>query len=84
VNDALLTVEAVRRRGVPLWGIVFNRLPGEGDGTPAEVQADNPRIVAAITKAPVLGEVPLLSDLARGAEGFAPVGRAFLERWRST
>jgi dethiobiotin synthetase len=84
VNDALLTVEAVRRRGIPLWGLVFNRLPGEGDGTPAEVLADNPRIVAKITQAPLLGEVPLLSDLARGAEGFDPVGRALLERWRST
>ena len=84
VNDALLAVEAVRRRGVPVSGIVFNRLPGEGDGTSAEVQADNPRVVAEIAKAPVLGEVPLLSDPARGAEAFAPVGRAFLERWRPT
>jgi dethiobiotin synthetase len=84
VNDALLAVEAVRRRGVPLFGFIFNRLPGEGDGTPAEALADNPRIVAEITQAPVLGEVPLLSDLARGAEGFDSVGQAFLERWRST
>jgi dethiobiotin synthetase len=83
VNDALLTVEAVRRRGVPLSGLVFNRLPGKGEGTSAEVRADNPRIVAEIAMAPVLGEVPLLPDPARGAEAFAPVGRAFLERWRS-
>jgi len=84
VNDALLTVEAVRRRGVPLLGIVFNRMPPAGDGPRAEVLADNPRIVAEITRAPVLGEVPLLPEPARGAEAFAPVGRAFLERWRST
>jgi dethiobiotin synthetase len=84
VNDALLTVEAIRRRGIPLLGLVFNRLPGEGDGTAADVLADNPRIVVEITRAPVLGEVPLLSDPVRGAEAFAPVGRAFLERWRAT
>ncbi len=84
VNDALLTLEAVARRGVPLLGLVFNRLPGEGDGTRAEVQADNPRIVAEIARAPVLGEVPPLPDPVRGAEAFAPIGRAFLERWRST
>jgi dethiobiotin synthetase len=84
VNDALLTVEAVRRRGAPLLGLVFNRLPGEGDGTRAEVRADNPRIVAEIARAPVLGEVPPLPDPVRGAEAFAPIGRAFLERWRST
>jgi dethiobiotin synthetase len=84
VNEVLLTVEAVHRRGIPLLGLVFNRLPGEGDGTPGEVLADNPRIVREITQAPVLGEVPLLSDTSRGAEAFAPVGRAFLERWRPT
>jgi dethiobiotin synthetase len=84
VNDALLTVEAVRRRGIPLLGLVFNRLPGEGGETRAEVLADNPRIVAGITQAPVLGELPFLPDPARGAGAFEPVGRAFLERWRST
>ena len=84
VNDALLTVEAVRRRGIPLLGLVFNRLPGEGDGTAADVLADNPGIVVEIARAPLLGEVPLLSDPARGGAAFAPVGRAFLERWRST
>jgi len=83
VNDALLAVEAVRRRGIPLVGIVFNRLPGEGEDTRTEVLADNPRIVGEIARAPVLGEVPPLSDPERGAEAFAPVGRAFLERWRS-
>lgn len=84
VNDALLTVEAVRRRGVRLLGLVFNRPPGGEDGTRMEVLADNPRIVAEIARSPVLGEVPLLPDPVRGAEAFAPVGRAFLERWRST
>lgn len=83
VNAALLTVEGVRRRGIPLVGIVFNRLSKDGGGTWAEVLDDNPRIVAKITQAPVLGEIPLLSDPSRGAEAFAPVGRAFLERWRS-
>jgi dethiobiotin synthetase len=83
VNDALLTVEAARRRGVTLLGIVFNRFPGEGDGTAADVLADNPRIVAEIGRTPVLGEVPFLPDPARGAEAFEPVGREFLERWRS-
>ena len=83
VNDALLAAEAVRRRGLPLLGFVFNRPPGAGDGTRAEVLADNPRIVAEVSRAPVLGELPFLSDPSRGPEAFEPVGRACLERWRS-
>jgi dethiobiotin synthetase len=83
VNEALLTAEAVRRRGLPLLGFVFNRFPEEGNATPAEAISDNPRIVAKFGGAPVLGEVPFLPDPAGGAGAFAPVGRAFLERWRS-
>jgi dethiobiotin synthetase len=83
VNDSLLAVEAVRRRGIVLVGLVFNRLPGGEGGSRPEVLADNPRIVAKITGVPVLGELSVLSDPSRGAEEFAPVGRAFLERWRS-
>ncbi|MBE0606584.1 MAG: dethiobiotin synthase, partial [Deltaproteobacteria bacterium] len=83
VNETLLTVEAVRRRGVTLLGLLFNRLPGEEGRTRAEALADNPRIVGEISRAPILGEVPLLPDPARGAEAFAPVGRAFLERWEA-
>jgi dethiobiotin synthetase len=82
VNHALLTVEAIRRRGVPLAGLVFNRPPGEGGGAPEELLTDNVRVVEEISKAPVLGEVPFLADPAAGAEAFVPVGRAFLERWR--
>jgi dethiobiotin synthetase len=81
VNLALLTVEAVRRRGVPLLGLVFNRPPGDAR-TPAEVLSDNPRAVAVAAAAPVLGELPFLPDANRGAESFAPIGEAFLSRWR--
>ena len=77
VNDALLTVEAVRRRGVPLDGARLQPPPGRRGRDAGGVLADNPRIVAAITRAPVLGEVPLLSDPARGAEAFAPWGGRF-------
>ena len=81
VNLALLTVEAVRRRGVPLLGLVVNRT-ADAAGTAAEVLADNPRAVAEATGAPVLGELPFLPDVGRAAEPFAPVGEAFLSRWR--
>ena len=83
VNHALLTVEAVRRRGVPLLGLVFNRTERSA-GTEPEVLSDNPRAVAEASGAPVLGELPFLPDRKRGAEAFAPIGEAFLSRWRSS
>jgi dethiobiotin synthetase len=81
VNLALLTAEAIRSRGVPLLGLVFNRPSGDAR-TPAEVLSDNPRAVADAGGAPVLGELPFLPDANRGAEAFAPIGEAFLSRWR--
>lgn len=81
VNLALLTVEAVRRRGIPLLGLIGNRT-ADSAGTAEEVLADNPRAVAEAAGAPVLGELPFLPDPARGAEAFAPIGEAFLSRWR--
>ena len=83
VNLALLTVEAVRRRGVPLLGLVFNRT-ADAAGTAEEVLSDNPRAVAEAAGAAVLGELPFLPDPVRGADAFAPIGEAFLSRWRSS
>ncbi|MEW6719837.1 MAG: dethiobiotin synthase [Thermodesulfobacteriota bacterium] len=83
INLALLTVEAVRRREIPLAGLVFNRPPGGVDWCPEELLADNIRVIAEIAKAPVLGEVPFLSRPDADAEAFEPVGQAFLERWRT-
>ena len=80
VNLALLTVEAVRRRGVPLLGFIFNRT-ADASGAAAEVLSDNPQAVAEVAGAPVLGELPFLRDVYRGAVAFAPIGEAFLPRW---
>jgi dethiobiotin synthetase len=82
VNQALLTIEAVRRRGVPLLGAVFNRTSPRA-GAEAEVLADNPRAVSLASGVPVLGELPPLAGGDLGAEAFAPVGEAFLSRWRT-
>lgn len=91
LNHALLTVEAIRLRGIPLIGLIFNRLydghdaPGAATGKEAPdpvVAADNVRAAGEMGMVPVLGELPFLPDPATGAEAFAPVGRAFLSRWR--
>jgi dethiobiotin synthetase len=82
INHALLTVEAIRGRGVPVAGLVFNRPPTRDESSPEEVRSDNMRIVERLSGIRVLGEVPFLPDPAAGAEAFAPAGRAFLAQWR--
>jgi dethiobiotin synthetase len=82
INHALLTVEAVRGRGVPMAGLIFNRPPMRGGSPPEEVCSDNVRVVERLSGIRVLGEVPFLPDPAAGAEAFAPTGRSFLDRWR--
>jgi dethiobiotin synthetase len=81
LNHALLTVEAIRLRGIRLIGLVFNR-PSAENPAPEEVLSDNVRAAGEMGRVPVLGELPFLPDPATGAEVFAPVGRAFLSRWR--
>jgi len=83
VNHALLTVEAIRRREIPLAGLIFSRVPGGSGWSPEELLADNVGIVEEISGAPVLGEVPFLANPVAGAEAFFPVGRAFLDRWKA-
>jgi dethiobiotin synthetase len=83
VNHALLTVEAIRGRGVPLAGLIFNRAPVGGGGPPEEVLSDNVHVVGKVTGVRVLGEVPFLSGPGAGAEAIAPAGQAFLDRWRA-
>lgn len=84
INHALLTVEAVRRRDIPLEGLIFNRVPGGGSWSPEELLADNIRVVEEITGGPVLGEVPFLANPILGAEAFFPLGKAFLDRRKAT
>ncbi len=82
INHALLTVEAVRRRGMELSGLLFNRVQPPGGGAPEEALADNVRIVEKISGAPVLGELPFLAAPEDGVAAIAAAGSALLERWR--
>ena len=82
INHALLTVEAIRGRGVPLAGLLFNRVPAQGEGAPEEVLLDNVRVVGSHPGIRVLGELPFLAAPADGAAAIAAAGHAVLETWR--
>lgn len=77
INHALLTIEALRNRHIPLAGLVFNRPEPDGE---EEILRDNPPTIAHLTGATVLGELPYLADVRQAPEAFTPIGEAFL-RW---
>jgi dethiobiotin synthetase len=60
LNHTLLSVEALRRRGIPLLGLVLN----------GPLHPDNPGTLAALAQAPVLAQLPPLEPLtAAGLAG---------------
>ena len=81
VNHALLTVEALRQRRVPILGIVLNHamIPSELAGTKAETIAARQTestacLVKELSGVPVLGPLPYEPMLARArSAGFSKV-----------
>lgn len=66
INHTLLTIEALRRREIPVLGVVFNEpvpLPRSA------IKEDNPKAVARHSGVPVLGSLPHLPGLDRGDPG---------------
>ena len=53
LNHTLLSVEALRRRGIPLLGLVLN----------GPLHPDNPGTLAALAQTPVLAQLPPLEPL---------------------
>jgi dethiobiotin synthetase len=68
INHTLLSIEALRRRAVPLLGVAFM----------GEAHADNERTIATLGGARVLGRLPHLDSLTAGtlavafAKAFSP------------
>lgn len=76
INHALLTIEALRQRNIPLLGVIFTRVTASGD---PRILDDNIRIIGALAGVQVFGELPYLADPLAGAAAFAPIGHAFLD-----
>ena len=57
LNHTLLSVEALRRRGIPLLGLVLN----------GPLHPDNPGTLAALAQTPVLAQLPPLEPLTAAA-----------------
>ncbi|MFA6636308.1 MAG: dethiobiotin synthase [Candidatus Omnitrophota bacterium] len=73
INQALLSIEAIRRRGIRLQGLIFNRFSPDGDET---VLDDNRRIITLFSGVEDFGEVPYEKDSAKRTEAFDPIGES--------
>lgn len=59
INHTLLSLEALRTRGVRPLGVILNRLQG---GKPSKAEVTNPAVIAAAGRARVLGVFPHLGS----------------------
>ena len=80
INHALLTVEAIASRNIPVLGLIFNHLPGVDDRP--EVLEDNPRIISAVSGVPVLGRLPALKSPETYTPQIENTGHQLLTCWR--
>jgi len=61
INHTLLTIDAARRRGIDVQGVVINNASGDGKDLSKK---SNPVIIEGLGGIPVLGIIPYLKDKA--------------------
>lgn len=67
INHALLTLEAARRRDIPIAGIILNASDGQ---VKSDVEKLHPEMIEKLSGAKVLGECPFIANLS--PESFTP------------
>lgn len=76
INHTLLSLEALRRRDVPVLGVVFSDAVPEED---ALLVADNMRTIAEIGRVRVFGRLLRCLEPEKARLDFVPVGEAIAE-----
>lgn len=77
INHSLLSIEAMRRRNIPLVGLVFS---DERKDLDALIVADNMKTVAEMAQVKVLGRLPYCADIGQAGKEFGPIGEALLQQ----
>ena len=72
INHTLLTIEAIKKRGLKLLGIIFN---SDSEKENKSILEDNPKIIKALTGETILGKLPWLDDKNLLHEAFKPTGK---------
>ncbi|MBW8002343.1 MAG: dethiobiotin synthase [Planctomycetes bacterium] len=74
INHTLLTIEAIRSRGLKLLGLVFNNHHGKED----IITKDNPKIIKTFTKVRIFGHLPWVKDSDGLYKAFNVIGGRIL------
>jgi dethiobiotin synthetase len=80
LNHTLLTLEALRNRGIPPLGVVLSDPEKEED---ERLVQDNMRTLAEIGLVRVFGRLKRLQDAAEARISFMPIGQAILDQLQS-
>ncbi|MDV6378008.1 dethiobiotin synthase [Sporosarcina sp. GW1-11] len=59
INHTLLSIEAMKSRGIPIAGLLFNELEPQEAG----ITEDNMRMIALLSDVPVIGVIPYQEDI---------------------
>jgi dethiobiotin synthetase len=76
INHTLLSLEALRRRDIPVLGVVFSDAADEED---ERLVADNMRTIAEMGQVQVFGRLRHCPDPEKARLDFVPVGKAIAE-----
>ena len=77
INHTLLTIEAIKARGMKIIGIIFNATP---EVESQEILKDNIRIIEKITGEAVLGSLPWSEDMGTLSGVFGSIGEKIYQR----
>lgn len=71
INHALLTVNMLRQRGIPVYGFIFTTPEKIKTEDERVILEDNINIIVSITKVPVIADIPFIPDLGKNPESWS-------------
>jgi dethiobiotin synthetase len=71
INHTLLTIEAIKARGMNILGIIFN---GQKQKADKIILDDNPQIIKSLSKEKILGYLPWQKNVDLLYNAFKPIG----------
>lgn len=75
INHTLLTIEALKARGLKILGVVFN---SRREKTDELILADNQQIIKTFSGEEISGRLPWSQDLSLLHKAFVPIGKKIL------